>query len=501
MSRKISDFFTKKSIKIESKCSNLNESSAENSQNLTSNNNSEQENQTRINENVKNESEKQLLAILPQQKIDKFRVPVKIENNEPKNEMNKCKICYKNYSTKYTLLRHVKNVHENLGSYKCAVCKVQFNAKSYLNAHQRVHMENRPKPFKCHKCDFATYTKSNIKKHIKTHDRIIERCDKCNTILYKNRTHDCSLDCQYCGKKFSLNMTVINHIKKHHPQEIKRSLYECDICGLKCYQKKYLNIHMVKKHADGKNQIFTCDLDGKTFNLKSKLVLHMNSHLSSVKCDFCHIKVNINYLKYHIINFHTGFKPPKRQPIKKFIPKTKTFQCKICSKILSTKSILKRHISEHNKTIKCKFCDKMFGNQSRLKDHIKDIHENPDGIRCEICNKHLTHALHLRIHLKTHDPNRRREFKCLQCDFATDNKSHFKNHLDFHKRKNAKIAAIKNPLKCPQCPAIFRNQNNLSGHISSVHPKDLLECDICGRMFKTKGALLTHFRGPHKIGS
>lgn len=90
MSRKISVFFTKRPIKIESsevepnvisyniddklsvkskfeeKFHALNETSAQNPQNLSSNNNSGQENQNRINENVKTETEQQLLVFQQQ---------------------------------------------------------------------------------------------------------------------------------------------------------------------------------------------------------------------------------------------------------------------------------------------------------------------------------------------------------------------------------------------------------------------------------------------------
>jgi len=136
MTRKISDFFTKKSIKAESSengnqnveseaSTSIKLESIENHRNFTPYNNSGLENQEKINENVKSEAEKQLLVILRQQKIP---VPVKIEDNEPKSDEHQCKICKKNYSFKYKLNDHVKNIHENPGSYKCDVCKVGFKA-------------------------------------------------------------------------------------------------------------------------------------------------------------------------------------------------------------------------------------------------------------------------------------------------------------------------------------------------------------------------------------
>jgi len=336
MSTKISDFFTKKviiaesseesesaksealvSIKLESEenCSSLEIK-------FTSSNNSGQENQNRINENVKTEAEKQLLVILPQQNIHKLPVPIKIEKNETKTGKFGCQICDKNYSSKQSLFNHVRSIHQNPGCFKCKICNAELSSKGNLHAHQKIHMKNRQKPFKCGKCN----------------------------IILKNRPHDCRLDCKFCGKKFSHREGVLTHIKMNHAHEIGKRCYECDICGLKFYRKKSVRIHMDKKHADGKIQTFTCDLDGKTFKVKAKIVCHVKIHQLPVKCDFCHIKINSMYLKKHIENSHTGIKqPPKKQPRKKPNQKTISFQCLICSKILTTKSILKRHVSEHNK--------------------------------------------------------------------------------------------------------------------------------------------------------
>jgi len=513
MSKKISDFFTRKSIKVESSevdpkviSSNINdnisvkleieESFPNSGKNSAENLQTSESGQSKINENVKTEAEKELLLILPQQIVQKFPVSIKFEKNKPKIENNQCQICDRNYSSKHILLTHVKDIHKNPGSYKCDICKVGFNSKANLYAHQKIHNRNRPKSFKCSKCDYETDNKSSLKEHLKTHERIIERCDKCNTSLIKNRIHDCRLDCKYCGLKFSHRTNVTNHIKKHHAHETGRSFYECDICGLKFYQKIALRIHMDKKHVDGKIKSFTCDFDGKTFNFKRQIAQHMKSHLPQVKCDFCDIKVNVRNLKGHILNYHTGIK----QPSKKYIPKTKSFTCPMCFKVLSTKHCLKRHISDHNKTIKCKFCEKLFGTQSRLKVHIREYHENSNGFGCEICGKKFVRQAHLRSHLKVHDPNRSRDLKCTQCDFATYGKFTLEYHLNSHKRKNAKNAAIENPHKCPRCPTVLKSKTALNMHMNRVHPKVLFECDICGKKIKIKGCMLKHLRRLHKIG-
>jgi len=311
MSRKISYFFTKKSIQFESNEENPEQNGNQSSTadvkipvklerkgndstlltdpltDPASNKNTGSENENRINENVKNEAEKQCLVILQQQKVQKFPVPIKIEENEPKIDKLQCQICKKKYSSvgslrkhknihdkkfgcqicdkkfplKCILLEHIRNVHENPGSYRCDICKVAFNSKAILKGHQKTHIKNRPKPFKCSMCNLATDQIGNYKKHLKTHERIEEKCKKCKIILRKSKTHDCRLDCKYCGNKFSHAGYVTNHIKKYHAHETERTFYECDICGLKYYHKKNVRTHIEAKHADGKIHLFTCDLD------------------------------------------------------------------------------------------------------------------------------------------------------------------------------------------------------------------------------------------------
>jgi len=253
---------------------------------------------------------------------------------------------------------------------------------------------------------------------------------------------------------------------------------------------------MDSKHADGKLNLFTCDFDGKTFKLKLKLYQHMKSHLPLVKCDFCHVKLRVSSLKRHRINFHTGIK----QPRKKYIPKIKSFECPICFKTLSTKQGFRIHIGDHNKTIKCKFCEKLFGTQMSLNAHIRIYHKSTKIYNCGICEQKFAHLFRLKSHQKVHDPNRLKNLKCSLCSYATDNKGNFNIHLNCCKRKNAKIAAILNPHKCPQCQVIKDSQNSLNKHINLIHTKILIECDICGRNMRTKSIILRHFRGCHKIG-
>jgi KRAB domain-containing zinc finger protein len=259
---------------------------------------------------------------------------------------------------------------------------------------------------------------------------------------------------------------------------------------------------MDKKHfgqfmpVDEGIKVYTCDLDGKSFKTKNKISCHMKNHLPPVKCDFCHKKIKIRNLKFHIMNSHTGIKQPRTKRIRKF----KSIQCPICSKILATKYTLRKHVRDHNQTFKCKYCDKLFGDQTRLKAHIRYYHENTNSFKCEFCSKIFINKYYFKIHVKTHDPNRLKDFKCSQCDYATDMKLSFEGHLKSHKRKDARIAALINPHKCTKCDSVMEGRKGLEIHMYRVHPKALFECDICGKKTKTKQNMFCHLEGFHKIG-
>lgn len=287
---------------------------------------------------------------------------------------------------------------------------------------------------------------------------------------------------------------------KIEENDAKVAKFRCQMCDKK-YSNKYRlkyhirSTHMDMKQADGKIQYFTCDLDGKKYKIREEIARHMKSHLSKVKCDFCFKRVSVRYLKDHIKYSHTGIKQPK----KKSRPKTKSVECPICFKKFDEKYNLNVHIGVHNKTLKCKFCEKLFGSRVSLKTHTRIYHENPELHFCKICDKKFNQQSLLKAHMKIHDPSRSKDLKCPQCDFKTYDKRSIKYHLNSHKRKNDEIAAMENPHKCPQCSSVLRSKRALDKHIKSVHPKVLLECDICGRRIKNKRDLLSHFRGLHKI--
>ena len=78
-----------------------------------------------------------------------------------------CQVCDKKFAHKSNLVQH-QATHTDVRNFKCSICPEgrSFKTKSHLSRHMVFHYE--PKFF-CIHCDYKSYTKSNLKKHEKTH--------------------------------------------------------------------------------------------------------------------------------------------------------------------------------------------------------------------------------------------------------------------------------------------------------------------------------------------
>ena len=116
-----------------------------------------------------------------------------------------------------------------------------------------------------------------------------------------------------------------------------------------------------KKGMSGKS-LFICPFENckKTYNSKSKLTIHLRTHLGikPYKCSQCSKTFNEKgNLKIHM-RIHTGEKP---------------YQCKECKKEFKAMSHLKEHIISHTifKPFQCPYCKNFYRRKGILKTHMR----------------------------------------------------------------------------------------------------------------------------------
>nr|XP_032526170.1 PR domain zinc finger protein 5-like isoform X1 [Danaus plexippus plexippus] len=177
-----------------------------------------------------------------------------------------------------TLLKHVNNKHTD-NNIICVYCGQTFRRDQNLRVHiWRHHRDGR---FKCNICGADCNIPSRLYMHMaKAHGVKAAKCPKCSESFATQylrqkhliEAHDSGHKCTYCGKLFTRNSFMRDHIRRTH---LKEKNVECSICNMKFFNNILLRRHMVK-HSGEKN--FHCDMCGERFYWRKSLRTHMARH-------------------------------------------------------------------------------------------------------------------------------------------------------------------------------------------------------------------------------
>ncbi|XP_063777306.1 zinc finger protein ZFAT isoform X2 [Pseudophryne corroboree] len=209
-----------------------------------------------------------------------------------------CEYCNKVFKFKHSLQAHLR-IHTNEKPYKCPLCNYASAIKANLSVHMRKHTGEK---FSCDHCSFSCLSKGHLKVHV-------ERVHK------KIKQH-----CRFCKKKYSDIKNLIKHMKETHDlldkkvletfdelklltREGKRQLlYDCHICERKFKNELERDRHML---VHGDERPFACELCDHGATKYQSLELHIRKHPFVYVCSHCLKKfVSTVRLKAHIKEFH-----------------------------------------------------------------------------------------------------------------------------------------------------------------------------------------------------
>ena len=166
------------------------------------------------------------------------------------------------------------------------------------------------------------------------------------------------------------------------------------------------------------------------------------------------------------------------------ISNSKSFQCKICTKIFTVRKNLTRHMKIHSglKPYHCNTCSKCFNNSKTLKNHEK-VHTQEKPFVCKTCFKRFKFNNHLSRHEVTHSGEK--PFKCDVCSKCYK----YSNDLKIHRRCHTS----EKPFQCKSCQKAFSESSTLKEHMK-LHTieRETYQCKICSKSFHYAKTLQRH---------
>lgn len=170
----------------------------------------------------------------------------------------------------------------------------------------------------------------------------------------------------------------------------------------------------------------------------------------------------------------------------KYIPKV---TCHICNKLLN-RSYYKEHMTMHDPNHKkyiCDVCGKSF--RLRCAYHNHSLRHRTDfPFKCKFCPYKGRYSELLKTHMRTHTGDYR--YMCTECPARFLFKSNLNSHMLKHKEPQH---------KCEACKRAFHSKLMLQRHYDADHLgiKNHV-CNICGKAFGYRNAMMKHQRHVHK---
>uniref|UniRef100_A0A6C0CIS0 C2H2-type domain-containing protein n=1 Tax=viral metagenome TaxID=1070528 RepID=A0A6C0CIS0_9ZZZZ len=300
------------------------------------------------------------------------------------------------------------NIHkivEDIECKLCSKCKVyrplcNYNKSSFTwdklryECKQCIQKYSKTKIYKrinCPKCDKELHQNS-----LKDHFNTCGNKKKPSSKRIPHKTTD-NIECKRCFNcKEYKPLNLYNNSKttwdklrrdckdcvKIYRNSIKNKFVKCDICD-KNIKYTYLFEHKQNKHSENIYN-WTCEVCVLTFKHEKLYKRHLltNSHIHKYKAN----NISENDLTEDILKKVSELSEKDVRYIKNNIITKNSKNDKETCKGKDKSDVTSSRICK----CKCEYCNKEFSRPDILKRHIKTIHETPEKVTCNLCNKSMT---------------------------------------------------------------------------------------------------------------
>lgn len=312
---------------------------------------------------------------------------------EVKPRQHRCDQCGIVFNRKILLQNHIEIKHrKSTAKFKCKECQTSFDLLIHLEEHQQRHNTNRS--FECILCSHTYKRLPNLKSHLKNHWSIYTDYYHTNEEELVTQSHNTDspskpYKCKLCGRQYSLNNSLIRHLKMHYSPKSCR----CEVCGKIYHRGDHLKEHLLTHNKDINIKCKVCGIISATQISHNR---HITLHDLKLKCKVCGIISATRICHNRHIKLHDNVVPAPT---------------KISSKPLYT----------------CAYCGQEFVRKYSWRRH-SDAHETPTNNQCVDCGKTFHRPYYLNQHRLIHS-NGERPYKCDICGKSTNHKSSLQKHI------------------------------------------------------------------------
>ncbi|XP_014208853.1 zinc finger protein 37 isoform X4 [Copidosoma floridanum] len=166
--------------------------------------------------------------------------------------------------------------------------------------------------------------------------------------------------------------------------------------------------------------------------------------------------------------------------------KSSSLKCKVCSESFDSPVAFKKHVAlthkrklcvQENGTYNCTVCDYRTDKKAEFANHLRNQHETNTTSAAGGDGKRTTAQAGV-------------VFPCAACGFVCRSKhslqSHFiRKHTDRYEHQ------------CHMCSKQFKVKGDLTNHVRFHHKEKPISCDVCGKMCMNTGSLYVHQKWAH----